>query len=797
MTDTMHIPAYCAQCRSRCGCIAVVVDDRLTGIEPMPDHPTGAKLCPKGRAAPEQVYHPDRLTRPMRRTTPKGAGPTEWHPISWDEALNEIAERMGGIRSTHGAEQVAFSVTTPSGTQLSDGIAWIERFIRAFGSPNTIYSTEICNWHKDEAAKFTTGHGIGVPDFANTGCILLWGNNPANTWLARAGEVQKGLRNGARMIVVDPRPTTFANRADCWLQVKPGTDQVLALGLAHLLVRDGGFDKGFMRDWSNGPLLLHGDEKRFLRQSDLMTDGSTDVLFGQASTGNLLRYDRSMGRWLDDPADLLLDSDCIVGTTAGAVSCRSAFAAYRELLDRHRPGHVFGVTGVPVETLEKAATILRNSASVAWYAWNGVGQSNTATQTDRAMSLLHALTGSLGIPGGNVAGGIARFNDISGPELLSPDQRAKALGLDERRLGPPANAWVTGRDVYRAVLGQGPYPVRALFSFGGNLLASQPDTALARQALEALEFHVHTDFFLNATAEYADIVLPVATSWEREGLSKGFDNSLEGQRHVQLRPAVVAPLGESRSDIDIVLQLADRLGMSDRFFGGNVDQGHDHALAPTGLTVDDLRRNPGGVSLEGDVVYRPFAIPDASTGRVAGFNTPTRRLEVWSELLQQHVGSGLPYPQDNVGASDPALPLTLGGAKTVAYCHSQHRNLPSLRRLMPDPLLEIGTATAAERDIADRDWVRVTTATGSFVARARVTAKLREGMVFAQHGWWVPDQAGQPYGGGSAGSMGASMNQAVSTADCDPVSGSIPLRSSACEVVRLAGDHASARAGAV
>ena len=90
-----------------------------------------------------------------------------------------------------GAEQVAFSVTTPSGSHLSDSIAWIERLIRAFGSPNTIYATEICNWHKDFASRLTYGTDIGTPDFAHTGCVLLWGNNPAATWLARATEVQK------------------------------------------------------------------------------------------------------------------------------------------------------------------------------------------------------------------------------------------------------------------------------------------------------------------------------------------------------------------------------------------------------------------------------------------------------------------------------------------------------------------------------------------------------------------------------------------------------------------------------
>ncbi len=179
-----------------------------------PDHPTGQALCPKGRAAPELVYHPERVTRPLRRTQPKGAADPGWEPIGWDEALAEISTRLADIRAAHGAEQVAFSVTTPSGSHISDLISWVERFIRAYGSPNTIYGTEICNWHKDYASRFTYGHDIGTPDFANTDCVVLWGNNPAATWLARQVEIQKGLKSGARMIVIDPRPTALAKRCD-------------------------------------------------------------------------------------------------------------------------------------------------------------------------------------------------------------------------------------------------------------------------------------------------------------------------------------------------------------------------------------------------------------------------------------------------------------------------------------------------------------------------------------------------------------------------------------------------------
>jgi anaerobic selenocysteine-containing dehydrogenase len=561
-------PSFCAQCRSRCGCNVVVENGKLLRIEPLASHPSGEKLCPKGLATPELVYHPDRLTVPLRRTSPKGQRPATWEPVSWDEAMTEIADRMRDIRDHHGAEQVAFSVTTPSGTQISDGIAWIERFIRCYGSPNTIYGTEICNWHKDVASRLTYGTDIGTPDFAATDCVLLWGNNPAATWLARSVEIQKAIKRGAKLVVVDPRPVLFARRADCWLRVKPGTDQALALGLAHLMIESGRFDQEFVRRWSNGPFLVRDDNGRFLRETDVTPGGSETILLAAANDpDSLLRYDMAAGTWLDDPQRSDLFAQRTVDGIGGRIGTRTAFSLFAVAAASYPPDQVERVTGVAAAAVQAAADTLTSSRSVAYYAWNGVGQSVTATQTDRAISLLYAITGSYSGQGGNVPGSAAPFADISGHELLTDAQRAKALGLTERPIGPAQTGWVTARDVYRAITHHKPYPVRMLFSFGTNLLASQPDTNLARDALSRLEFHVHTDFFPNASAEYADVVLPVATSWEREGLRTGFDASLEGMRRVQLRPPAIAPVGEARSDTDVILDLAGRLGMAKHFFG--------------------------------------------------------------------------------------------------------------------------------------------------------------------------------------------------------------------------------------
>ena len=714
----MRKAAFCAQCRSRCGCTAIVEDGRLVTIDPDPGHPSGKALCPKGKASPELIYHPDRLLHPMRRVSPKGQGPAKWRQISWDEALDEISARMAAIRDKHGPEQVAFGVTTPSGTHLSDAIAWIERFIRGFGSPNTIYSTEICNWHKDVASRFTYGWDIGTPDFANTDCALIWGHNPATTWLARSMELRAARERGAKTVVVEPRRTLYAKRADCWLRVRPGTDQALALGLIRLLLAEDRHDTAFVRRWTNAGWTVGPD-------------------------GGLTQA--------DDP---------------GAVD--SVLSKLKEAVDPWTPDRVEMETGVPKDRLRLAVEILSEAKSVAYYCWNGVGQSVTATQTDRAISILYSLLGHYGSKGGNIPGAAAVFNDISGQDLLPDAQRAKALGLAERPLGPGQSGWVTARDVYRAILEGDPYPVRMLVSFGGNLLSSQPDSEMARKALSHLDFHVHSDFFLNDAAQYADIVLPAATSWEREGLRNGFDASLEGLRRVQLRQAVVEPLGEARSDIDIVMGLSERLGMAKIMFGCDVDAGHAHMLAPSGVTLDALRASPEGVEVAGRVKEKPYMD--------GGFPTPSGLIEIWSKTLAEAGQNPLPSVElsDLPATPDAAYPLRLGCAKTVAYCHSQGRNQPSLRKLTPDPVAEMAPETAAARGIATDDWIEIETPEGIFAARAKLVEDHVPGAVFAQHGWT-----------GEALGRSMNMNTVISTTKADPVSGSIPLRASWCEIRRL------------
>ncbi len=797
-----RIPGWCALCRSRCGCISVVRDGRLVSVDRNPDHPTGRALCAKGQSAPELVYSPDRLLHPLKRTRPKGDPDPGWVRIGWDEALDLAASKLLGIAHEDGPRGVAFAITTPSGTSVSDSLPWLERLMRAFGSPNNVYGTEICNWHKDHATRYTFGAGIGTPDLDSAGCVLLWGHNPTGSWLAQGQRVNEAKARGARLVVIDPRRAGVAAKADEWLRVRPGTDGALALGIAGVMIEEGWFDRGFLEDWSNGPFLVvdedgaaglgappHGapSRGRLLPASNLAAGGGgpeDHPVAWRAGGGAPEAVDP--GAPAGPGAGWALEGSFRVRTAAGEVTCRTAFSCYRGLCREYPPERVERITGVPARQVRAAARLLWESRPVACYAWSGVGQHTNATQTDRAISLLYALTGSRGRRGGNVEFAAVPAGDVSGAGFPAPEA-APTLGIDERPLGPPRSGWCTSRDFYRAVLEHRPYPVRGLVAFGANLLVSHAAAARGAEALRLLDFYVHADLFLNPTAKYADLVLPVCTAWEREALRVGFEITQEANALVQLRPAAVAARGESRSDGWIAFALAERLGLGDRFWGGDMDAGYREWLAPSGITLEALRARPEGVR------WGDLATPYEPHRTKGGFATPSRRVEIWSETFRRHGQDPLPgYVPPAVGAERrPDLaaryPLVLTSAKPHLYCHGQHRNLPTLRRRLPDPLVEVHPDTAAARGIADGEWVGIRTPSGQVRARARFRESLAPDVVAAQHGWWQHCEALGLPGYPAHGEGSANVNLLIDDLESDPISGSAPHRSYLCEIAPLPG----------
>lgn len=790
--DVQHIPGYCALCVSRCGSIAVVENGRFVALEPDPSHPTGKALCAKGRAAPELVYHSERLLYPLKRTRPKGDPDPGWQRISWDEALDLTAARLRTIAGEHGPESVVFSMVSPSTSASDDSMMWIQRLMNAFGSPNLCISMELCGWGRYFATQYTFGAavpGAYMPDLEHAGCILFWGYNPNIARLAHAVATTAALKRGAHLMVVDPRRAGPANRADLWLRLRPGTDAALALGIAHVMIEHGCYDRDFIRNWTNGPLLVRTDNGRLLTQADLAAGGSAQqyVAWSEAM-GRPITYDPVTGGYEGDHPEPDLAGTFTLETLQGLVVCRPVFELVADLCRRYAPERVEAICGIDRHQIEDAARMLWEARPVAYYAWSGVEMQTNSTQIARAIAQLYVLTGSFDGPGGNVLFPAVPSGNVIGQALLPDEQRARTLGLLERPLGPARWQFVTTDDLYRAILEQRPYPVRGLVGFGANLLIAHADARRGREALAALDFYVHADLFMNPTAELADIVLPVASAFESEMLKIGFEVSAEAQSLVQLRPRVVEPRGEARSDTQIVFDLACRLGLGAHFWDGDIEAAYRARLQPSGVSLAALRENPSGVRVPLQTHYRKFA--EQQDGIPRGFATPTRKIELYSQTLLVHGYPPLPeYEEPLVGPSSrPDLlerfPLILTCAKHTLFCESQHRALPSLRRRAPDPEVEMHPSAADERGIGPGDWVQIETPEGSVRARARMNETLAPNVVCGQHGWWqaCPD-LGMP-GYDPFGPEGANFNLIIGNEAIDPVSGSVPHRAYLCQIRR-------------
>jgi len=791
-----RVQGYCSLCIARCGTVATVTDGQFTRLDPDPTHPTGAAICAKGRAAPELVYHKDRLTRPLRRTRPKGDPDPGWEEISWDAALDQVAAAMRRIAERHGPEAVAFSQSSPSTTAIADSAAFVNRLMNAFGTPNNVSALELCGWGRGFATRYVYGVGSvatgsaggAMADIAESGCLILWGYNPSFTRITHATATVAGLKRGMKLIVIDPRSAGLANKADVWLRVRPGTDGALALGLANIMIARGWYDEAFVRTWSNGPLLVRSDTKRLLRTDDLASgSGSGQFVAWDARSSRAVGYDAMTGRYAAPAEHLALRGEYTVTTKDGSIACRPVFDHYAGLCGKFSPETIEATCWIPEGQLEEAARTIWQHRPVSYYAWSGHEHHANSTETARAIAMLYALTGSFDAPGGNVLFPAVPAGSISGEDLPAAKRHAAAVGLAERPLGPARWNHISPRDFYRAVLEGAPYPVRGLIGFGANLLLAHGDPVRGRAALAALDFYAHADLFMTPTAALADIVLPAASCFEREALKIGFETSAEAQSHVQLRPAIVTPPGEARSDTDIVLGLAMRLGLGEQFWNGDVDAAYRQQLAPSGITLDELRAQPGGLRKPLTTQHRKYATPDGK-GDPRGFPTPSRKVEFWSESFLDHGYAAMPdfvepsayHPaRPDVAAS---LPLVLTCAKPSLFCQTQHRSLPALRKHALDPEIEINPATAAARGIRNGDWVHVRTATGAMRARARFSESLDPRVVVGEHGWW---QGCDDLGRGDCDPFdpdGTNFNLTVDPTVRDPVSGTPSHRSNVCEV---------------
>jgi anaerobic selenocysteine-containing dehydrogenase len=600
--------------------------------------------------------------------------------------------------------------------------------------------------------------------------------------------VVQARKRGLRLIVIDPRRVGLAAKADLWLRVRPGTDGALALGIAGVMIARGWYDRDFVRDWSNGPHLVRADTGRLLTEADLQQGGNPGRLVAwNDSAGRPVPYDPATRHYEGGSAHLALEGEFRIATVSGVVICHPAFELYRRLCLKYPPEVVEDTCWVARTDVEAAAQLIWQARPASYYAWSGHEQHANVTQTARAMSLLYALTGCFDQLGGNVLFPAPPAAPITGADLPAAQGMAPALGISERPLGPSRWGFVTTRDLYRAMTDSQPYKVAALIGFGANMLLAHADGARGRDALAALDFYAHADLFMTPTAAMADVVLPVASAFEREGLKVGFEISTAAQSLIQLRPQIVPPPGQARPDTDIVFDLASRLGLGAEFWNGDIDAAYRHQLAPTGVSLDQLRATPGGVRVPLELRIAKHAERGAD-GTARGFATPSGKVEIYSQTFLDNGYQPLPeFLEPQIGpVVRPDLaaefPLVLTSAKPALYQQTQFRGLSRLRTHAQYPEVELHPSAALARGIANGAWVAIETPDGSVRARARINESLDPRVVVGQHGWWQScDAIGAP-GYDAFASHGANYNLLIGSKDLDPVSGTASHRATLCEI---------------
>lgn len=675
-TKTKVGKTLCNMCGTRCGLNVYVEDGKIIKVEGMPEHPF-RQLCIKSRAIIDWVYSKERVTKPMRKVNGK------WQAVSWDKALDFIANKLGSMKEKDGASSLVVHLGFPFIGTAAAKLA--RRFCDAYGSPNFTTGSSICFWARGIAQSITFNHNTAPLSrtYRGTRCHLVWGNNPAESSVPQLAAINNTRKEGAKLIVIDPQLTSLAKQADIYAQLRPGTDTALALGILNVVIDEELYDREFVERWTYG------------------------------------------------------------------------FDKLAEHVKQYPPEKVADITWVSPDTIRSIAHMYATSKPACITQGVALDHCTNGVQTSRAISCLIAICGNCDIAGGNTFSPPLEQRNLRLSEGITGEIGA-AYPLFSRFVQQSSSAPVTN-----AILTGKPYPVKALIINGSNVALTWPETTKVKQALARLELLVVIDMFLNETAQMADVFLPAASFVESSVLKDYAPSRLP---LVVLSQQVIEPLGNSWPDWKFWLELGKRMGYTEYFPWNTDDELYSTLLEPTGLTVEQLKEKPGGI-LHHRQEERLYL--------VNGFHTPSGKVELYSELMEQcgydplptyHEPAESPVSKPNLAKEYPLILIT--GPRVGVYVHSQLRNVEVMRKHHPEPLAQIHPDTAKALGIANGDMVKVETRRGSVEMKAQLTPDILPRVVSIPHGW----------------ANKANANLLTTDEEMDPISGFPAFKSMLCRV---------------
>jgi len=685
-------------CPDSCGVLVTVNDQgRAIKVAGDPAHPvTQGFLCGKVAKYLDRVYAPSRLLYPLKRKAGVAKGPLErgreheaFERVSWDQALDAIAARLGAIAEEFGPEAILpYSYAGTIGV-LGYG-SMDRRFFHRLGASQL--DRTICSEAGGVAWNLVYGKKLGTPaeDFRLAKLILAWGANIHGNNVHLWPMVEQARRNGGRLIVIDPYRTRTAALADWHIAIRPGTDGALALGMMHVILNEGLEDRAYIA------AMTHGFERLAERAREYTPE--------------------RVAAW--------------TGMTAAEVEqLAREYATTRPTALRLNYG---------VQRTENGGTAVRAIAMLpaltgAWKYHGGGGSLSTSGAFKWDREALDRPDLALKSPLGRLARTV---------NMCSLGEALEVQGTGTREQG------IEGRDQQAgSALGDGP-PVKALFVYNSNPGAVAPNqnavkTGMAREDLFTV---VHEQFFTDTT-DYADYVLPATTFLEHTDVQGAY-----GHYFVQLSQQAIAPLGEARPNVWLFGELARRMGFEEECFGdsemdlvaqalGIGADGHSTRPEMEHITLDALKR-------EGHVPLAFHREPETKPFQPYLFGdlpTPSGKIEFYSETLAaQGPASGtdplpgfVPNVESRFGELAKRFPLEFLSRKADNYMNSTFANLDGHRKMesKTNQRLEMHPADASARGVAEGDPVRIWNDRGALQLTALLNPSLPPGVVAGKLDW--------------------------------------------------------------
>ena len=664
----------------------------LVRVEGDENHPiTNGRLCVRCLTIRDYVYNPDRVLYPMKRAR-EDRGKNKWERITWDEAYDTIAEKVKYFKDKYGAE----SILVMGGTGREGGPMLPAYAHACLGTPNACYTQSGYSCYIPRVAGTTYVMGATYPEMDYAGglpgryddpmfklpeLIVFWGKEP----LPSNGDGLFGhaaidmMRRGSKLMSIDPRVNWVSTRADWHLRLRPGTDAALGMAMLNVIIEEDLYDHDFVEKW------CYGFEQLAERVKEMPVEKAA------------------------------------------------------------------AITGVDAGLIAEAARVYA-AAKPAQIAWGlAIDQKSNGVQAGHCIMALEAITGNIDVPGGQLIGDVNDGLELGfGWNNLGPELQSKILGIKEypAYVGLVLNAQC---DMVLDALEAGDdakyYPFKMGVFEDTNFLAGTCAAQPKRwhdAMVKNLEWCFGIDVWMTPTIQATcEIFLPLSSTVEHDTVvytHYGASPIMAGAVNKSIT------VGDCKGDCEIFYELGLRcMPINFEKYKDYYDFLADYRLAYK-RTFEELREEVVHQKTEMCGYYkyesgrlRPDGMP--------GFNTPTGRVELYSTMFRQFGEDPLPYyeePQFSPVSTPEKMeeyPFVLTtGARTYCYFHSEGKQIPYLREMNPDPLIEINPEDALKYGIADGQWVEVASPFGKCVLKAKVSQIVKPGVVHAQHGFWFPEK---------------------------------------------------------